>query len=106
MANNQVSEVFHLTHYQIVAGVYFHVDATADPCWGSFRNGPASLSVLLKYRGVYELLLHLTCIVFNKLTFSNVFVYFQGFEYSRSGNPTRNCLEKAVAALDGAKYCK
>nr|XP_006635333.2 PREDICTED: cystathionine gamma-lyase [Lepisosteus oculatus] len=28
-----------------------------------------------------------------------------GFEYSRSGNPTRNCLEKAVAVLDGAKYC-
>ncbi|KAF7664263.1 hypothetical protein LDENG_00182200 [Lucifuga dentata] len=28
-----------------------------------------------------------------------------GFEYSRSGNPTRNCLEKAVAALDGAQYC-
>lgn len=28
-----------------------------------------------------------------------------GFEYSRSGNPTRNCLEKAVAALDGAKHC-
>uniref|UniRef100_A0A6Q2Y006 Cystathionine gamma-lyase n=1 Tax=Esox lucius TaxID=8010 RepID=A0A6Q2Y006_ESOLU len=28
-----------------------------------------------------------------------------GFEYSRSGNPTRSCLEKAVAALDGAKYC-
>ncbi|KYO36867.1 cystathionine gamma-lyase isoform X1 [Alligator mississippiensis] len=28
-----------------------------------------------------------------------------GFEYSRSGNPTRDCLEKAVAALDGAKYC-
>uniref|UniRef100_A0A8D3C823 Cystathionine gamma-lyase n=1 Tax=Scophthalmus maximus TaxID=52904 RepID=A0A8D3C823_SCOMX len=27
-----------------------------------------------------------------------------GFEYSRSGNPTRQCLEKAVAALDGAKY--
>ncbi|KAF5923651.1 hypothetical protein HPG69_011047, partial [Diceros bicornis minor] len=27
-----------------------------------------------------------------------------GFEYSRSGNPTRNCLEKAVATLDGAKY--
>uniref|UniRef100_A0A8D0TUR2 Cystathionine gamma-lyase n=2 Tax=Sus scrofa TaxID=9823 RepID=A0A8D0TUR2_PIG len=27
-----------------------------------------------------------------------------GFEYSRSGNPTRNCLEKAVAVLDGAKY--
>nr|XP_009935694.1 PREDICTED: cystathionine gamma-lyase [Opisthocomus hoazin] len=29
----------------------------------------------------------------------------EGYEYSRSGNPTRNCLEKAVAALDGAKYC-
>uniref|UniRef100_A0A8D0KLV3 Cystathionine gamma-lyase n=1 Tax=Salvator merianae TaxID=96440 RepID=A0A8D0KLV3_SALMN len=29
----------------------------------------------------------------------------KGFEYSRSGNPTRNCLEKAVAALDGAKHC-
>ncbi|XP_063795167.1 cystathionine gamma-lyase [Pseudophryne corroboree] len=28
-----------------------------------------------------------------------------GYEYSRSGNPTRNCLEKAVAVLDGAKYC-
>jgi len=28
-----------------------------------------------------------------------------GFEYSRSGNPTRNCLETAVAALDGAKHC-
>ncbi|XP_008327320.1 cystathionine gamma-lyase [Cynoglossus semilaevis] len=28
-----------------------------------------------------------------------------GYEYSRSGNPTRNCLEQAVAALDGAKYC-
>ncbi|XP_020848656.1 cystathionine gamma-lyase [Phascolarctos cinereus] len=28
-----------------------------------------------------------------------------GFEYSRSGNPTRKCLEKAVAALDGAEYC-
>ncbi|XP_060889713.1 cystathionine gamma-lyase-like [Labrus mixtus] len=28
-----------------------------------------------------------------------------GYEYSRSGNPTRNCLEKAVAAVDGARYC-
>ncbi|XP_051869126.1 cystathionine gamma-lyase-like [Pristis pectinata] len=26
------------------------------------------------------------------------------FEYSRCGNPTQNCLEEAVAALDGAKY--
>jgi len=28
----------------------------------------------------------------------------RGFEYSRSGNPTRNCFEKAVAAIEGAKY--
>ncbi|NXA03874.1 CGL lyase, partial [Sapayoa aenigma] len=28
-----------------------------------------------------------------------------GYDYSRSGNPTRECLEKAAAALDGAKYC-
>ncbi|NXU50255.1 CGL lyase, partial [Turnix velox] len=27
------------------------------------------------------------------------------YDYSRSGNPSRNCLEKAVAVLDGAKYC-
>ncbi|OWK53889.1 Cystathionine gamma-lyase [Lonchura striata] len=29
-----------------------------------------------------------------------------GYEYIRSGNPTRECLEKAMAALDGAKYCE
>lgn len=28
----------------------------------------------------------------------------RGFEYSRSGNPTRNVLEKCLASLDGAKY--
>src|SRR5438270_342679 len=27
-----------------------------------------------------------------------------GFEYSRSGNPTRDILEKTLAALDGADY--
>jgi cystathionine gamma-lyase len=27
-----------------------------------------------------------------------------GFEYSRSGNPTRNCLEKCLAASEGAKH--
>ena len=26
------------------------------------------------------------------------------YEYSRSGNPTRECLETALAALEGAKY--
>lgn len=28
-----------------------------------------------------------------------------GFEYSRSGNPTRNVLEKCLASLDNAKFC-
>ncbi|CAG2179200.1 unnamed protein product, partial [Oppiella nova] len=27
-----------------------------------------------------------------------------GFEYGRSGNPTRNCLEEAIASLEEAKY--
>jgi len=27
-----------------------------------------------------------------------------GFEYSRSGNPTRNCLEKCIAAAEGGKH--
>ncbi|XP_069837527.1 cystathionine gamma-lyase-like [Dendropsophus ebraccatus] len=30
---------------------------------------------------------------------------FAGYEYSRCGNPTRHCLEEAVATLDGATYC-
>ncbi len=29
---------------------------------------------------------------------------YQRFEYSRSGNPTRNSLEKCLASLDGAKH--
>jgi cystathionine beta-lyase/cystathionine gamma-synthase len=29
----------------------------------------------------------------------------QGFEYSRSGNPTRSALEENLAALEEAKYC-
>jgi cystathionine gamma-lyase len=29
---------------------------------------------------------------------------FEGFEYSRSGNPTRQAFEEAVAALEGGKY--
>lgn len=28
----------------------------------------------------------------------------KGYDYSRSGNPTRSALEKALAALEGAKY--
>ncbi|GIY63979.1 cystathionine gamma-lyase [Caerostris extrusa] len=27
-----------------------------------------------------------------------------GFEYSRSGNPTRQCLEESLASLENAKY--
>lgn len=27
-----------------------------------------------------------------------------GYDYSRSGNPTRNCFEKCVAGMEGAKY--
>jgi len=29
----------------------------------------------------------------------------QGFEYSRTGNPTRNALEECLAALEGAEHC-
>ena len=28
----------------------------------------------------------------------------QGYDYSRSGNPTRECFEQCVASIDGAKY--
>lgn len=28
----------------------------------------------------------------------------KGFEYGRSGNPTRNTLEECLAALDGGKH--
>ncbi|XP_017472292.1 PREDICTED: cystathionine gamma-lyase-like [Rhagoletis zephyria] len=28
----------------------------------------------------------------------------EGYEYSRSGNPTRNVLESCLAALEGGKY--
>src|SRR5215470_16929479 len=28
-----------------------------------------------------------------------------GYEYSRTGNPTRNALEENLAALEGARHC-
>lgn len=31
-------------------------------------------------------------------------MFQQGFEYSRSGNPTRNVLEKCLASLDNGRY--
>lgn len=31
--------------------------------------------------------------------------YGKGFEYSRTGNPTRAAFEQAVAAAEGAKFC-
>jgi Cys/Met metabolism PLP-dependent enzyme len=45
------------------------------------------------------------CIVLQSVDYSFVFL-FQGFEYSRSGNPTRNCTEKCIAALENGKHCK
>src|SRR5438046_10223503 len=30
----------------------------------------------------------------------------QGFEYSRTGNPTRNALEECLASLEDAKHCR
>jgi len=33
-----------------------------------------------------------------------VFDVTQGLEYSRSGNPTRNCVEKCIAALENGKH--
>ena len=30
----------------------------------------------------------------------------QGYEYSRSANPTRDCLEKSLAAAEGGKHCE
>lgn len=35
---------------------------------------------------------------------SFVFFYDEGYEYSRTGNPTRNALEDCVAALENAKW--
>ncbi len=31
-------------------------------------------------------------------------MHFQGFDYSRSGNPTRACLEEAFAAICNGKH--
>lgn len=28
------------------------------------------------------------------------------YDYSRGGNPTRECLERCIAAMDDAKHCK
>ncbi|VDK83827.1 unnamed protein product [Litomosoides sigmodontis] len=31
---------------------------------------------------------------------------FKKYDYSRASNPSRNTLEKCLAALEGAEYCK
>eukprot|EP00500_Bicosoecida_sp_ms1_P009265 CAMPEP_0203826034 /NCGR_PEP_ID=MMETSP0115-20131106/55713_1 /ASSEMBLY_ACC=CAM_ASM_000227 /TAXON_ID=33651 /ORGANISM="Bicosoecid sp, Strain ms1" /LENGTH=415 /DNA_ID=CAMNT_0050735077 /DNA_START=56 /DNA_END=1299 /DNA_ORIENTATION=- len=31
--------------------------------------------------------------------------YFEGYEYQRTGNPTRGAFEQALAAAEGAKWC-
>ena len=33
------------------------------------------------------------------------YVCYLRYEYGRSGNPTRDVLEKCIASLDGAKHC-
>ena len=35
---------------------------------------------------------------------NNHLCIFQGYEYSRSGNPTRDCLEKCIASIEGGKH--
>lgn len=84
-------------------------DSTQPPVEGHSRTTQQLFqsTVLLILLTVVEFRnFHLISYPFLKNNISYLLVDFQGFEYSRSGNPTRNCLEKAVAALDGAKYCK
>ena len=54
-------------------------------CYGSLRV------VLMIYNVGYWLI-------------SCLFRFYQGYEYSRSGNPTRNCLEQCLAKIEGAKH--
>ena len=39
-----------------------------------------------------------------KITFALMFMKGKGYEYSRTGNPTRGAFELQVAAVEGAKY--
>lgn len=42
--------------------------------------------------------------ILKMFAFIKMHLMFQGFEYGRSGNPTRNALEECLAALDGGKH--
>jgi len=59
-----------------------HTGQEADPTWGSVVP-PITLSTTFAQRSVGE---------------------HQGFEYSRSGNPTRAALEACLASLEGASH--
>ncbi|KAI9217951.1 Cys/Met metabolism PLP-dependent enzyme-domain-containing protein [Blastocladiella britannica] len=59
-----------------------HAGAVADPVTGAVIP-PISLSTTFKQKAAGE---------------------HTGYDYSRSGNPTRNAFEEAVAALEGAKH--
>ena len=43
-------------------------------------------------------------VLFIRLIFKYTGTFQEMYEYSRSGNPTRDVFEKCVAALEGAKY--
>ena len=40
----------------------------------------------------------------NPVLSDTIYLFLQGFEYSRSGNPTRNVTESCLAALDNGKH--
>src|SRR5256884_6578930 len=60
-----------------------HVGQGPDPATGAVVQ-PIHMATTFAQRGVGE---------------------HQGFEYSRTGNPTRNALEECLAALEGARHC-
>lgn len=72
----------HPEHFHGVATKYIHAGQPADSVTGAVMT-PISLSTtfLQKSPG-----------------------HHTGFEYSRSGNPTRNAFEACVAAAEGAKH--
>ncbi|HYS98536.1 MAG TPA: cystathionine gamma-synthase [Candidatus Dormibacteraeota bacterium] len=60
-----------------------HVGQGPDPATGAVVQ-PIHMATTFAQRGVGE---------------------HQGFEYSRTGNPTRNALEECLAALEDARHC-
>src|SRR5256886_7246661 len=60
-----------------------HVGQGPDPATGAVVQ-PIHMATTFAQRGVGE---------------------HKGFEYSRTGNPTRNALEECLAALEDARHC-